>query len=96
MSEKDASLLSDDELAAIEDMVASGRLDSDIFNANVDAETFAIARNEESLGGSSTAIFQINERFHRFFSQQTANGTRLQSSNGSCRAEVDEVRRLYS
>ena len=38
MSEKDASLLSDDELAAIEDMVASGRLDSDIFNANVDAE----------------------------------------------------------
>lgn len=67
MSEKDASLLSDDELAAIEDMVASGRLDSDIFNANVDAETFAIARNEESLGGSSTAIFQINERFHRFF-----------------------------
>ena len=67
MSEKDASLLSDDELAAIEDMVASGRLDSEIFNANVDAETFAIARNEESLGGSSTAIFQINERFHRFF-----------------------------
>ena len=42
MSEKDASLLSDDELAAIEDMVASGRLDSDIFNANVDAETFAM------------------------------------------------------
>lgn len=67
MSENDASLLSADELAAIEDMVASGQLDTTIFNANVEAERFAIARNEESLGGSATAIFQINERFHRFF-----------------------------
>jgi hypothetical protein len=59
MSEKDDSLLSADELAAIEDMVASGQLDSDIFNANVEAESFAIARNEESLGGSKGFCFNI-------------------------------------
>ncbi len=89
MSEKDDSLLSADELAAIEDMVASGQLDTDIFNANVEAESFAIARNEESLGGSSTAIFQINERFHRFFRNRL-----LTELDYNPRMAVSEPRRI--
>jgi flagellar motor switch protein FliM len=67
MSDKNDPLLSSDELSAIEEMVSSGEFDQDPYNVGVEAESYSIARNEETLGVSYGALTQINERFHRFF-----------------------------
>jgi len=67
MSDKNDPLLSSDELSAIEEMVSSGEFDQDPYNVGIEAETYSISRNEETLGVSYGALTQINERFHRFF-----------------------------
>jgi flagellar motor switch protein FliM len=67
MSETDEPLLSSEELTAIQEMVSSGEFEKTPFNVDLEAETYTIARNEENLGVSYTALTQINERFHRFF-----------------------------
>ena len=61
------NLLSTEELEAIQSMVAEGGFSGEIYGYQPDAQPISISKNEESLGATSTAISQINERFHRLF-----------------------------
>ena len=67
MSETNEPLLSSDELSAIQEMVDSGEFEQEPFNIDLDSPAHSVARNEENLGASYSALTQINERFHRFF-----------------------------
>jgi len=67
MSEKDDSLLSADELAAIEDMVASGQLDSDIFNANVEANPLLSPAMRKVWGEAQLQYFKLMNVSTGFF-----------------------------
>ena len=61
------NLLSNEELEAIQSMVAEGGFSGEVYGYQPDAQPISISKNEESLGATSTAISQINERFHRLF-----------------------------
>ena len=66
MAEDNDKLLSDEELSAIEDMVASGDLGGEGYNVGVAASTYDLTLQDTSVGVNVTAIEQINDRFHRF------------------------------
>jgi flagellar motor switch protein FliM len=67
MAEDNSRLLTDDELLAIEEMVASGDLDGEGFNVGVAANRYDLTLQDTSVGVNVSAIEQINDRFHRFF-----------------------------
>ena len=67
MAEENDKLLTDEELSAIEEMVASGTLGGgDGYNTGVVAAAHDLTRQDTSVGVNVTAIEQINDRFHRF------------------------------
>ncbi|MBT6026308.1 MAG: flagellar motor switch protein FliM [Gammaproteobacteria bacterium] len=66
MADDNSRLLSDEELLAIEEMVASGDLDGEGFNVGVAANRYDLTLQDTSVGVNVTAIEQINDRFHRF------------------------------
>jgi flagellar motor switch protein FliM len=66
MAEDNDKLLTDDELSAIEDMVASGDLGGEGYNVGLAASAYDLTLQDTSVGVNVTAIEQINDRFHRF------------------------------
>ena len=66
MADENDKLLTDEELNAIEDMVASGDFGGDGYNVGVAASTYDLTLQDTSVGVNVTAIEQINDRFHRF------------------------------
>ena len=58
-------LLTDEELEAIEEVVASGGLDGGGYNVGVEAQSHDIAAKDNKPDFDSTVLDQINERFHR-------------------------------
>ena len=66
MADENDKLLTDEELNAIEEMVASGDLGGDGYNVGVAASTYDLTLQDTSVGVNVTAIEQINDRFHRF------------------------------
>ena len=66
MADDNSRLLSDEELLAIEEMVASGDLDGEGFNVGVAANRYDLTLQDTSVGVNVSAIEQINDRFHRF------------------------------
>ena len=66
MAENNDKLLTDEELSAIEDMVASGDLGGEGFNVGIATGAHDLTMQDTSVGVNVTAIEQINDRFHRF------------------------------
>ena len=66
MADENDKLLTDEELNAIEEMVASGDFGGDGYNVGVAASTYDLTLQDTSVGVNVTAIEQINDRFHRF------------------------------
>lgn len=66
MADENDKLLSDEELNAIEEMVASGDLGGDGYNVGIAASAYDLTLQDTSVGVNVTAIEQINDRFHRF------------------------------
>lgn len=67
MADDNDKLLSDEELNAIEEMVASGDLATgDGYNVGIAATAYDLTLQDTSVGVNVTAIEQINDRFHRF------------------------------
>lgn len=66
MADENDKLLTDEELNAIEEMVASGDLGGDGYNVGVAASAYDLTLQDTSVGVNVTAIEQINDRFHRF------------------------------
>ena len=66
MADENEKLLTDEELNAIEEMVASGDLGGDGYNVGVAASAYDLTLQDTSVGVNVTAIEQINDRFHRF------------------------------
>ena len=66
MAEDNDKLLTDEELSAIEDMVASGDLGGEGYNVGLAANAYDLTLQDTSVGVNVTAIEQINDRFHRF------------------------------
>jgi len=66
MADENDKLLSDEELNAIEEMVASGDFGGDGYNVGVAANAYDLTLQDTSVGVNVTAIEQINDRFHRF------------------------------
>ena len=60
------SELGDEELAAIEQMVAAGDLGGEGYNVGVAFSNHDLTRQDTSVGVNVTAIEQINDRLHRF------------------------------
>ena len=58
-------LLTDEEMQAIEDVVASGDLEGDGYNVGATAESFDLTAKDNRPGFDTTVLEQINERFHR-------------------------------
>jgi flagellar motor switch protein FliM len=58
-------LLTDEEMQAIEEVVASGGLDGEGYNVGIEATTFDIAAKDNKPDFDSSVLDQINERFHR-------------------------------
>ncbi len=58
-------LLTDEEMQAIEDVVASGGLEGGGYNVGVEAKSFDIASKDNRPDFDTTVLEQINERFHR-------------------------------
>ncbi len=59
-------LLSDDELRAIEEMVASGDLGGEGYNVGVATGAIDLTLQDTSVGVNISALDQVNDRFHRF------------------------------
>ena len=66
MAEENDNLLTDEELNAIEEMVAEGTLGGEGYNTGVATASHDLTRQDTSVGVNVTAIEQINDRFHRF------------------------------
>jgi len=66
MADENDKLLTDEELNAIEEMVASGDFGGDGYNVGVAANAYDLTLQDTSVGVNVTAIEQINDRFHRF------------------------------
>jgi flagellar motor switch protein FliM len=66
MADENDKLLTDEELNAIEEMVASGDFGGDGYNVGIAASTYDLTLQDTSVGVNVTAIEQINDRFHRF------------------------------
>ena len=66
MAEENDKLLTEEELAAIEEMVAAGDLGGEGYNVGVASSNYDITRQDTSVGVNVTAIEQINDRLHRF------------------------------
>ena len=66
MAEDNDKLLTDEELTAIEEMVASGDLGGEGYNVGVASDAYDLTLQDTSVGVNVTAIEQINDRFHRF------------------------------
>lgn len=66
MADENDKLLTDEELNAIEEMVASGDFSGDGYNVGIAASTYDLTLQDTSVGVNVTAIEQINDRFHRF------------------------------
>ena len=66
MADENDKLLTDEDLNAIEEMVASGDFGGDGYNVGVAASTYDLTLQDTSVGVNVTAIEQINDRFHRF------------------------------
>ena len=66
MAEENDKLLTEDELAAIEEMVATGDLGGEGYNVGVATGNYDLTRQDTSVGVNVTAIEQINDRLHRF------------------------------
>lgn len=58
-------LLTDEEMQAIEEVVASGDLEGDGYNVGVAAESFDLTSKDNRPSFDTTVLEQINERFHR-------------------------------
>lgn len=58
-------LLTDEEMQAIEDVVASGDLEGDGYNVGAAAESFDLTSKDNRPSFDTTVLEQINERFHR-------------------------------
>ena len=58
-------LLTDEEMQAIEEVVASGDLEGDGYNVGVSAESFDLTSKDNRPSFDTTVLEQINERFHR-------------------------------
>jgi flagellar motor switch protein FliM len=66
MAEENDKLLTEEELAAIEEMVATGDLGGEGYNVGVATGSYDLTRQDTSVGVNVTAIEQINDRLHRF------------------------------
>ena len=66
MAEENDKLLTEEELAAIEEMVATGDLGGEGYNVGVATGNYDLTRQDTSVGVNVTAIEQINDRLHRF------------------------------
>ena len=66
MAEENDKLLTEEELAAIEEMVATGDLGGEGSNVGVARGNYDLTRQDTSVGVNVTAIEQINDRLHRF------------------------------
>lgn len=66
MAEENDKLLTEEELAAIEEMVAKGDLGGEGYNVGVATGNYDLTRQDTSVGVNVTAIEQINDRLHRF------------------------------
>ena len=66
MAEENDNLLTEEELAAIEEMVAAGDLGGEGYNVGVAFSNHDLTRQDTSVGVNVTAIEQINDRLHRF------------------------------
>lgn len=66
MADENDKLLTDEELNAIEEMVASGDFGGDGYNVGLAASAYDLTLQDTSVGVNVTAIEQINDRFHRF------------------------------
>ena len=66
MAEENDKLLTEEELAAIEEMVAAGDLGGEGYNVGVASSNHDLTRQDTSAGVNVTAIEQINDRLHRF------------------------------
>ena len=66
MAEENDKLLTEAELAAIEEMVATGDLGGEGYNVGVATGNYDLTRQDTSVGVNVTAIEQINDRLHRF------------------------------
>ena len=63
MAEDNDKLLTDEELTAIEEMVASGDLGGEGYNVGVASDAYDLTLQDTSVGVNVTAIEQINDRF---------------------------------
>ena len=66
MAEENDNLLTEEELAAIEQMVAAGDLGGEGYNVGVAFSNHDLTCQDTSVGVNVTAIEQINDRLHRF------------------------------
>ena len=66
MAEENDKLLTEEELAAIEEMVATGDLGGEGYNVGAERGNYDLTRQDTSVGVNVTAIEQINDRLHRF------------------------------
>lgn len=66
MADEKERLLSEEELRAIEEMVASGDFDGDGYNVGAAARPHDLTIQDTSVGVNMSAMEQINDRMHRF------------------------------
>ena len=66
MAEENDKLLTEEELAAIEEMVAAGALGGEGYNVGIPSSNHDLTRQDTSVGVNVTAIEQLNDRLHRF------------------------------
>ena len=66
MAEENDKLLTEEELTAIEEMVATGDLGGEGYNVGVATGNYDLTRQDTSVGVNVTAIEKINDRLHRF------------------------------
>lgn len=88
MAEDNEKLLTDEELSAIEEMVASGDLGGEGYNVGVAAAAHDITLQDTSVGVNVTAIEQINDRFHRFMRAGLLDELRYNARLQSGRIEI--------
>jgi hypothetical protein len=88
-------LLTDEEMQAIEDVVASGDLEGDGYNVGATAESFDLTAKDNRPGFDTTVLEQINERFHRHLRIGLLRELKVQRRSCSRHSRGDDLQRLY-